>query len=221
MPAIATLGILSTVGSCFLCSSHWMSLVLSAISRPFEISNTDFLLGNCLLVLAGKLLKKEQPLRPTGETTWNFRANLWNSRSPQHCGQLRHRGRVLAGRNGIQILTMGRTKDVFFSYHLKFEPFPHVFSSLEIVAQGLWRGLSEPRNLMFPMRPLLLFSDSALSKSQAKGILGTTSIMQHWEVRAQFEISSKINWWVKLPFGDPIWSNHILWNCRGGQEKIW
>lgn len=138
---------------------------------------------------------KEQPLRPTGETTWNFRANLWNSRSPQHCGQLRHRGRVLAG-NGIQILTLGRTKDACFfglpSQVWTVSPCFFIIRKVAAIAvvceEVFW---TEKFGCFRWVAPAVVFRFSS-QQITGQGHFG------------------KIHRWVKLPFGDPIWSNHIV-----------
>ena len=109
-----------------------MSLVLSAISKPLEISNTDFLLGNCLFIACWQATQKRTTSAAQQEKPREILeqiSGIPGLRSIVDNFDIAVESWL--GRNGIQILTMGRTKDVFFAYHLKFEPFPHGFSSLE------------------------------------------------------------------------------------------
>ena len=111
-----------------------MSLGLYAISKPFEISNTDFLLGNCLLYpfiacwqatqknnLSGPQEKPREILEQISGIpglrsivdNFDIAVESWLEETGSRSWHWEER------------------KMFFLAYHLKFEPFPHVFSSLE------------------------------------------------------------------------------------------
>lgn len=189
-----------------------MSLVLSAISKPLEISNTDFLLGNCLFIACWQATQKrttsaaqqEKPREILEQISgipglrsivdnFDIAVESWLEETGSRSWQWEE-----------------RLASFFFAYHLKFEPFPKFFI-IRNCSPWFVKRSSEPRKFgcFRWVAPAVVFRFQLSANHRPR------------EVRAQFEISSKIHRWVKLPFGDPIWSNHILWNCRGGQEKIW